>query len=395
MTRVTVRFLVGVLGLAALAGCRGLVVEERDPWRHEAEAECLKSGAVREGPSIILERPIQGPGVCGADFPLKVSALGAAQTLGFADDPRPPGTIPQYSPVEASRPPTPHYVVPQSPGTPYPAVEPGAPLSIKPPGIEPPADDNQGSDMTSAPVYRPGAIGQAPSTGAWGPVYRPGAISQTPSTGSWAPVEQVPLAPSRGPALAAAGPVAVTPVATLACPVVSMLDRWISEGVQPAALKWFNQPVLEIKQISAYSCRSMNGQRGMPISEHAFGNALDVAAFTLADGRRVTVKDGWHGPPEERGFLHDVQLAACQRFATVLAPGSNAFHYDHIHVDLARHRSGRSICNPKPVPGDLVAGRPGDPFTGTIGAQRTSRAPAHGGDERFDRGLPHAVAGED
>jgi hypothetical protein len=127
--------------------------------------------------------------------------------------------------------------------------------------------------------------------------------------------------------------------------------------MQPAALKWFRQPVVEIKQISAYSCRGMNGQAGAPISEHAFGNALDIAAFVLADGRRITVKDGWKGSPEEQGFLRDVQGAACDQFTTVLAPGSNAFHYDHIHVDLMRRASGRRICQPGAVDGDLVAAR--------------------------------------
>jgi hypothetical protein len=180
----------------------------------------------------------------------------------------------------------------------------------------------------------------------------------------------------------ALGPAAVAPAATLACPMVSALDLWVANAVQPAAQRWFGEPVIEIKQISAYSCRSMNGQRGAPISEHAFGNALDVAAFTLADGRKVTVKDGWHGPPEERGFLHDVHAAACQQFSTVLAPGSNAFHYDHIHVDLARHASGRSICNPAAVPGDAVARRSDPAFTGSVsaGARRPSAAALAGED---------------
>ena len=101
----------------------------------------------------------------------------------------------------------------------------------------------------------------------------------------------------------------------------------------------------------------MNGQPGARISEHAFGNALDIAAFVLADGRRVTVKDGWRGSPEEQGFLRDVQAAACEQFTTVLAPGSNHFHYDHIHVDLMRRSSGRRICNPGAVDGEVVAAR--------------------------------------
>ena len=132
------------------------------------------------------------------------------------------------------------------------------------------------------------------------------------------------------------GAVAVHPTATLACPIVSALDHWIADAVQPAAMHWFGQPVAEIKQISAYSCRGMNGQPGAHISEHAFGNALDIAAFTLADGRKVMVKDGWRGAPEEQGFLRDVQGSACQQFTTVLAPGSNVYHYNHIHVDLMR-----------------------------------------------------------
>jgi hypothetical protein len=164
----------------------------------------------------------------------------------------------------------------------------------------------------------------------------------------------VPLGPARAPITTTA---AVQPAATLACPIVSALDRWIIDSVQPAAMRWFGQPVTEIHQISAYSCRGMNGQPGARISEHAFGNALDIAAFTLTDGRKLTVKDGWRGLPEEQGFLRDIQSAACDQFTTVLAPGSNRFHYDHIHVDLMRRSSGHRICNPEAVSGEEIAAR--------------------------------------
>ena len=159
-----------------------------------------------------------------------------------------------------------------------------------------------------------------------------------------------------------------------------MLDRWFADSVQPAAQRWFGMRVVEIRQISAYSCRGMNGNPHAHISEHAFGNALDIAAFTLADGRRITVKDGWHGLPEEQGFLRDVQGGACQMFNTVLAPGSNAQHADHFHVDLMRRSSGRVICQPAAVSGEQVAARAGhrspygrDPYvTGSLGGKRTS-----------------------
>ena len=101
----------------------------------------------------------------------------------------------------------------------------------------------------------------------------------------------------------------------------------------------------------------MNGNSNAHISEHAFGNALDIAGFTLADGRHVSVKDGWKGMPEEQGFLHDVQAAACQQFTTVLAPGSNVYHYDHIHVDLMRRAHRPIICQPAAVSGEEVAAR--------------------------------------
>jgi hypothetical protein len=139
--------------------------------------------------------------------------------------------------------------------------------------------------------------------------------------------------------------------------MVSALDRWIVDSVQPAAQRWFRQKVVEIRQISAYSCRGMNGQPGARISEHAFGNALDISSFTLADGRRITVRDGWRGSPDEQGFLRDVQGAACEQFNTVLAPGSNRFHYDHFHFDLMRRRSAGRICNPDAIAGEVVAAR--------------------------------------
>ena len=161
----------------------------------------------------------------------------------------------------------------------------------------------------------------------------------------------------------AQGNVVLEPAGRLACPVIRETDLWLQEVVEPASLAWFGQPVVAISQMSAYSCRGMNGNPNAKISEHAFGNALDVGAFRLADGRWVTVKNGWKGTPEERGFLLQVQAGACERFTTVLAPGSNVFHYDHIHVDLMRHEKGRTICKPapRPMPAPLIAKAPASP----------------------------------
>ena len=118
-------------------------------------------------------------------------------------------------------------------------------------------------------------------------------------------------APHAGRRLVLSRPATLTPAATLACPIVSALDRWVSDGVQPAAMRWFGEPVAEIKQISAYSCRGMVGAGGSGISEHAFGNALDIAAFTFSDGRRVTV---------QRRLARDAGRAGVPRATCILRP---------------------------------------------------------------------------
>jgi hypothetical protein len=396
-------YLVGSLALVALAGCgRGFFLfAEREPWRHDAEERCLKSGAVKEGAGIVRIAPIEGPGICGADFPLKVAVIGENGAYGYDDEPRPPGTIAGGAAAQprwpiAAAPPS-YRPAPADPGYAAPAASANAPLSIAPPGMEAPAD-------AVDEVEPPTRYGAEPPYPAAAPGYErapayPGAAASyptprndaarygAPDTRSAQPLpggenarpEPVPLGRERAPQVTASvGPVAVMPAATLACPIVSALEQWIDGAVQPAAQRWFGERVVEIKQISAYSCRGMNGQPGAHISEHAFGNALDIAAFTLADGRRVVVQTGWNGSPEEQGFLRDVEAAACQEFNTVLAPGSNRFHYNHIHVDLMRRSSGRRICNPRAEDGEVVAAR---------AAQRSGRYARH-----YDSGVTGSIA---
>ena len=109
-----VGYLVGSLVLVTLAGCGRSFLQfaEREPWRREAEVACLNSGTVKEGAGVVRIEPIEGPGVCGADFPLKVTALGESAALGFVDEAiRPPGAI-----AGASRPvPEPRWPISQSP----------------------------------------------------------------------------------------------------------------------------------------------------------------------------------------------------------------------------------------------------------------------------------------
>lgn len=146
------------------------------------------------------------------------------------------------------------------------------------------------------------------------------------------------------------GAVAFNATATLDCPMVAELDAWLADTVQPAAHMRFGSRIVRIDSMGSYACRGMNNQSGAQLSEHSFGNALDIGGFVLEDGRQITlVRDWWRGDDQTRAFLMDVHRGSCGHFSTVLSPGSNVFHYNHIHVDLAMHgRSGRTVCKPAP-----------------------------------------------
>jgi hypothetical protein len=212
-------FALSLVGLG-LTGCGLFRFEQREPWRAQAEEACLSQRLVQPSDYMALSSKIDGPGVCGIDYPFKVAA------------------------------------------------------------------------------FTNGSVGLKSKV-------------------------------------------------TLACPIIPRIDTWLDEIVKPAAMMYFGVPVIDLKA-GSYSCRPRNNQRGSKLSEHSFGNALDVMGFVLADGREVSIVKGWKGSPAEQDFLREAFVGACRYFTTVLGPGSDAFHYDHLHIDLARHdpRGERRICKP-------------------------------------------------
>lgn len=148
------------------------------------------------------------------------------------------------------------------------------------------------------------------------------------------------------------GRVQVSPPALIGCPMTVALSRWVENSVQRAAFRQFQQPVVEIKQISSYSCRGRNSKSTGKLSEHSFGNALDVAGFTLADGQQITVVKGWWRGSAREAFLREAFAGACRDFYTVLGPGSDRQHYNHFHVDLLVTnvtKGGKHYCRPQPT----------------------------------------------
>lgn len=126
------------------------------------------------------------------------------------------------------------------------------------------------------------------------------------------------------------------------CAVDAGLALWLRQGVQPAARTIFNSRVVRIEHFGTSSCRRIGNGEGW--SEHATGNAIDISAFVLADGRRIAVRTGWTGSGDAAAFLHTIRDTACRSYATVLSPDYNAAHADHLHLDQARRSGGRTVC---------------------------------------------------
>ncbi len=141
---------------------------------------------------------------------------------------------------------------------------------------------------------------------------------------------------------------------TLDCPMIAALNNWVHDVVEPEAQRQFNERVVEIESLGTYSCRSINGEARARLSEHAFGNAIDVSGFRLADRREISVMRDWpNGDPQAQAFLRDIHAGACGYFTTVLGPGYNFLHYNHFHLDLAMRGNTstgpRRVCRPEPA----------------------------------------------
>ncbi|MBD3728877.1 MAG: extensin family protein [Sphingomonadales bacterium] len=136
-----------------------------------------------------------------------------------------------------------------------------------------------------------------------------------------------------------AGQFALTNLGPVACPTANAFAAWARFGVDRAARQLLGSPLVRIETMGSYSCRNVAGTSRR--SAHSQAQAIDVAAFVLADGRRISVLDDWNGGgPRERQFLRLVHQSACKRFGTVLGPDYNADHRNHFHLE----QGGSSFC---------------------------------------------------
>lgn len=128
--------------------------------------------------------------------------------------------------------------------------------------------------------------------------------------------------------------------AQMNCQTAQALKTWVEDGVIPAVGNT-GGGVASLRVVAHYSCRTRNNQPGARLSEHSFGNAIDIAGIGLADGSEMTVLTGWNGAYATQ--LRQMWQAACGPFGTVLGPDGDRFHQDHFHFDTADHGNG-SFC---------------------------------------------------
>ena len=141
------------------------------------------------------------------------------------------------------------------------------------------------------------------------------------------------------------GDVKVEPEATVRCETALQLARWMEGAVKPSMTAAMpGETITGLSQASAYVCRNRNGATEGKISEHAFGNAIDIAGFTLKDGKTITIRPADKDATMEGAFQRAITEAACLYFTTVLDPGSDAAHQNHLHLDVKERRGGYRYC---------------------------------------------------
>ncbi|HEY1982288.1 MAG TPA: extensin family protein, partial [Xanthobacteraceae bacterium] len=143
--------------------------------------------------------------------------------------------------------------------------------------------------------------------------------------------------------------VAVTPPATMRCPMAEAVAQWVRDDVVPI-LKDL-PPLRALDNFDSYSCRGRNNVRAAQLSEHGKADALDVRDFKLADGHELALTDIHAG----KDWRDAIKASVCARFSTVLGPGSDGYHEEHIHLDLEERRNNYKICEwdvrvPPPAP---------------------------------------------
>ena len=252
----------------------------------------------------------------------------------------------------------------------------------------PPPEPNSQTTLASAPLPRPRPAeapqdGADPARGPAAPGPNPGAGSSPSAAPAPAEAERPPsacrlrltdavaiapgIAPIHGPGecggddlvrleavvLPDRSRIAVKPAAILRCEMAEAVANWARTDMAALAAS-LGSTAREIDGFNSYECRGRNRIAGAKLSQHGLANALDIRSVKLADGRELAFTD--RNAP--RDMREKVMASACARFTTVLGPGSDGYHEDHIHLDLAERRNGYRICQWNILDGETQIAEP-------------------------------------
>ncbi|MFG1345593.1 extensin family protein [Xanthobacter autotrophicus DSM 431] len=286
----------------------------------------------------------------------------------------------------AAAPPEPQFAARSAPATPF--FNPFAPATApEPEEVAPPAPSGtEGSAGVVAPGALPPACAALVADGAMI------AVAEKPisTVGSCGVAHPVRLSAVR---IGEGRMAAMKPEAVITCEVAAAVADWVREDLAPA-VRALGSEIETVRVAASYDCRGRNRIAGARMSEHGLGKALDVGGFELADRRVILVEKG--GLPRDlRGRMKD---SACLRFATVLGPGSDGYHEDHIHVDLAERKRDFKLCRWNLDAPTLIAGKKSGAREGADRASPAEGAPvsvasegkAGGGEKPADGKPVHA-----
>jgi hypothetical protein len=133
--------------------------------------------------------------------------------------------------------------------------------------------------------------------------------------------------------------VSLKPAATFRCPMATAVADWIRTDMAPLAAS-LGSVISDLDNFDSFDCRGRNGVAGAKLSEHGHANALDVRGLKLANGQSISLTDRTVSRELRESVLHSM----CARFSTVLGPGSDGYHEDHIHLDLMERHNNYRIC---------------------------------------------------
>jgi hypothetical protein len=135
--------------------------------------------------------------------------------------------------------------------------------------------------------------------------------------------------------------VEVSPASLMECSFADSLARWMSDVVVPRTSEHFHDTLSKVVIGTSYQCRDQ--RTGSKLSEHAFGNGVEVMGFEFDERAPLTIKFQTEGSPEA-AFQSAIQKEACTIFTTVLGPGADSDHGNHLHLDMRQRKTDYRIC---------------------------------------------------